>query len=104
MKPHKTLQLAADPVLSAKSAGLRCVSGEGPGIVRRRRGKGFYYVGVDSKPVKNKATLERIRSLVIPPAWEDVWICPFENGHIQAVGRDARGRRQHRYHPRYREV
>ena len=104
MKARKTLQLAADPVLSAKSAGLRYVSGEGPGIVRRRRGKGFYYIGVDSKPVRNKATLERIRSLVIPPAWEDVWICPFENGHIQAVGRDARGRRQHRYHPRYREV
>lgn len=89
---------------SAKAAHLRYVSGEGPGIIRKRRGRGFYYVGPDSRPVRNKATLERIRSLVIPPAWENVWICPTGNGHIQAVGRDARGRKQYRYHPRYREV
>lgn len=89
---------------SAKAAHLLYVTGEGPGIVRKRRGKGFYYVGPDSKPVRNEATLQRIRSLVIPPAWEDVWICPVENGHIQAIGRDARGRKQYRYHPRYREV
>jgi DNA topoisomerase-1 len=72
--------------------------------MRRRRGKGFFYVGPDSKLVRDEATLKRIRSLVIPPAWENVWICPSENGHIQAVGRDARGRKQYRYHPRYREV
>jgi DNA topoisomerase-1 len=89
---------------SAKFAGLRYVTGEGPGIVRRRAGKGFSYVGVDAKPVRDKATLKRIASLVIPPAWENVWICPLENGHIQAVGRDARGRKQYRYHPRYRQV
>jgi DNA topoisomerase-1 len=93
-----------DPLQSAKSAGLRYVNGEGPGIVRRRAGKGFTYVGVDSKPVRDKATLKRIQSLVIPPAWENVWICPVENGHIQAVGRDAKGRKQYRYHARYREV
>ena len=93
-----------DPLESAKFAGLRYVTGEGPGIVRRRAGKGFTYVGVDSKPVRDKATLKRIESLVIPPAWENVWICPVESGHIQAVGRDARGRKQYRYHPRYREV
>ena len=93
-----------DPKESAKSAGLRYVTGEGPGIVRRRAGKGFTYLGVDAQPVRDKATLKRIASLVIPPAWEDVWISPFENGHIQAVGRDARGRKQYRYHPRYREV
>jgi DNA topoisomerase-1 len=93
-----------DPLASAKSAGLRYVTGEGPGIVRRRAGKGFSYWGVDAKPVRNKATLKRIQSLVIPPAWENVWICPLENGHIQALGRDARGRKQYRYHPRYRQV
>ena len=93
-----------DPLQSAKSARLRYVTGEGPGIVRRRAGKGFVYLGVDRKPVREKATLKRIRSLSIPPAWKNVWICPVENGHIQAVGRDARGRKQYRYHPRYREV
>ncbi len=89
---------------SAKAAHLRYVTGQGPGIVRKRRGRGFYYVGANSKPVRDRHTLQRIRSLVIPPAWSNVWICPFDNGHIQAVGRDARGRKQYRYHPRYREV
>ena len=93
-----------DPLQSAKSAGLRYVTGEGPGIVRRRSGKGFTYIGVDAKPVRDMGTLERIKSLAIPPAWENVWICPVENGHIQAAGRDARGRKQYRYHSRYREV
>ena len=87
-----------------KSAHLRYVTGDGPGISRKRRGKGFYYVGPNSKRVRDRTTLERIQSLVIPPAWEHVWICPFENGHIQAIGRDARGRKQYRYHPHYREV
>ncbi len=96
--------VAADPLGSAKAAHLRYVTGDGPGIVRKRQGKGFIYIGPDAKPVRDKATLERIRSLVIPPAWENVWICPTENGHIQAVGRDARGRKQYRYHARYREV
>lgn len=89
---------------SAEAAGLRYVSGDGPGISRRRAGQGFTYVGVDSKPVRDKATLERIQALAIPPAWQNVWICPTANGHIQAVGRDARGRKQYRYHARYREV
>ncbi|HEX5229688.1 MAG TPA: DNA topoisomerase IB [Bryobacteraceae bacterium] len=69
-----------------------------------RKGKGFQYVGPDSKPVRDRATLERIRSIVIPPAWSNVWISPAPNGHIQALGRDARGRKQYRYHPRYRAV
>ena len=90
--------------MSARAAGLRYVSGEGPGISRRRRGKGFEYLGVDGKPVRDRRTLERIRSLVIPPAWTAVWICPVENGHIQAVGRDAKGRKQYRYHAKYRQV
>ena len=76
------------------------LTGEGPGILRKRRGKGFCYLGRD-KPVHDKATLKRIQSLAIPPAWENVWICPTANGHIQAVGRDARGRKQYRYHERY---
>ena len=94
----------ADPLASAKAAGLRYVTGEGPGILRKRHGKSFQYVGPDSRLVRDKATLERIRTLVIPPAWENVWICPTANGHIQAIGRDARGRKQYRYHARYREV
>lgn len=93
-----------DPLASVKAAHLRYVTGDGPGISRKRRGTGFTYMGVDSKPVREAATLERIRSLVIPPAWEHVWICPFENGHIQAIGRDARGRKQYRYHAHYRQV
>ena len=93
-----------DPLASAKAAHLRYVTGEGPGILRKRRGKAFYYIGPDSKAVRDKATLKRIAALVIPPAWQNVWICPTENGHIQAIGRDARGRKQYRYHARYREV
>ncbi|MGA3189094.1 MAG: DNA topoisomerase IB [Bryobacteraceae bacterium] len=95
---------AADPLTSAKTAHLRYVTGDEPGITRRRHGKNFSYLGIDSKPLHDQAALQRIRSLVIPPAWEHVWICPFENGHIQAIGRDARGRKQYRYHPRYRQV
>jgi DNA topoisomerase I len=87
-----------------KYANLRYVAGDAPGISRKRRGKGFYYMGPDSKRIRDRATLDRIESLVIPPAWEHVWICPLENGHIQAIGRDARGRKQYRYHPHYREV
>jgi DNA topoisomerase I len=96
--------LASDPLASAKAAHLRYVAAEGPGISRKRRGKGFCYIGPDLKPVCDGATLQRIRSLVIPPAWRNVWICPTADGHIQAVGRDAKGRKQYRYHPRYREV
>lgn len=96
--------LPSDPLESAKAAKLRYVTGEGPGIARKRQGKGFAYIGPDGKLVRNPSTLKRIRSLVIPPAWQNVWICPFEDGHIQAVGRDAKGRKQYRYHARYREV
>ncbi len=76
----------------------------GPGITRVRAGDGFRYVGVDGKPLKDEVHLQRIRSLVLPPAWENVWICPSPLGHLQATGVDARGRKQYRYHPRYREV
>jgi DNA topoisomerase-1 len=93
-----------DPVQSAKDAGLRYVTDAKPGFTRKRHGKSFSYFDVDGKPLKDAATLARIRSLVIPPAWKNVWICPSSNGHLQATGRDARGRKQSRYHPRWREV
>jgi DNA topoisomerase-1 len=96
--------LPADPLESAQAVGLRYVSDAIPGIQRRRAGKGFTYIGPDGKPVRDKATLQRIKSLVIPPAWTDVWICPRADGHLQATGRDAKGRKQHRYHPQYRDV
>jgi DNA topoisomerase I len=93
-----------DPIESAQSAGLRYVSDTMPGIARRRAGKGFAYIGPDGKRISDKKEIARIRSLAIPPAYTDVWICPHPNGHIQATGRDARGRKQYRYHPRWREV
>jgi DNA topoisomerase-1 len=93
-----------DPELSAKSARLRYVSDDAPGIRRTRRGDDFAYVSASGEPIDDLATLARIRSLAIPPAWEDVWICPLANGHIQATGRDAKGRKQYRYHPRWHEV
>src|SRR3712207_1126179 len=88
-----------DPKEAAAEAGLRYVSDERPGITRRRSGKGFVYRMPDGSPVRDKATLERIRALAIPPAYRDVWICPHANGHIQATGRDDKGRKQYRYHP-----
>ena len=90
-----------DPVESAKAAGLRYVCG-GPGIRRRRAGSGFVYLGPDGRRLTDADQLRRIRSLAIPPAWRDVWIYPLAHGHLQAVGRDARGRKQYRYHPRWR--
>jgi DNA topoisomerase-1 len=97
-------QQSSDPLESAQAAGLRYVSDASPGIRRRRAGRGFSYIAADGKPVRDKATLARIRSLAIPPAYTDVWICPLPSGHIQATGRDARGRKQYRYHPKWREV
>ncbi|HEU0034124.1 MAG TPA: DNA topoisomerase IB, partial [Kofleriaceae bacterium] len=75
-----------------------------PGIRRLKRGRGFRYVSADGKAVRDPATLSRIRALAIPPAWTDVWISPDPDGHIQATGRDARRRKQYRYHPKWREV
>jgi DNA topoisomerase-1 len=86
-----------------KQAHLRYSSDERPGIRRQRRGKGFVFFDPNRRPVKDAKTLSRIKHLAIPPAWEDVWICPVENGHIKATGRDARGRKQYRYHERWRE-
>lgn len=100
-------QLAAlhqDPESTAEAAGLRYVRDDRPGISRKRAGRGFYYLEPNGSKVTDKKTLARIRSLVIPPAYVDVWICPWANGHIQATGLDSRGRKQYRYHPRWREV
>jgi DNA topoisomerase I len=97
------VELIRDPIESAQAAGLRYVSDTTPGIRRRRSGSGFSYVAPDGKVIRDAAEISRIRSLAIPPAYTDVWISPTANGHIQATGRDARGRKQYRYHPKWRE-
>ena len=94
----------ADPLESAKTAGLKYVDDREPGIHRRRSGKGFRYVSPAGKAIRDPKTLARIKALAIPPAWEDVWICCDPDGHLQATGRDSRRRKQYRYHPRWREV
>src|SRR5947209_5768900 len=94
-----------DPVESAKLAGLRYVNdARTPGIRRIGRHNRFRFVGPNGRTIGDRAELQRIRALAIPPAWTDVWICPNPLGHLQATGRDARGRKQYRYHPRWREV
>jgi DNA topoisomerase-1 len=95
---------AEAPPQSAKLAGLRYVSDASPGIRRRRSGRGFSYRDAEDRLIRDRSVLRRIRALVIPPAWTDVWICPLPNGHIQATARDAKGRKQYRYHARWREV
>jgi DNA topoisomerase-1 len=92
------------PVGSAAAAGLRYVSDAAPGIARQRAGTTFHYFAPDGKAIRDRDTLGRIRSLAVPPAWSNVWICPRADGHLQATGRDARGRKQYRYHGRWREV
>jgi DNA topoisomerase-1 len=99
---------AAIPASSAETIAncdeLRYSSDAEPGIVRKRKGTGFTYVLAGGRRVTDPATLERIRKLAIPPAYRDVWICPDAHGHLQATGIDARGRKQYRYHPKWREV
>jgi DNA topoisomerase-1 len=89
---------------AAQAADLRYVTDAQPGIHRRRMGQAFRYRGVDGRPLRDPSALRRIRALAIPPAWRQVWICPVAHGHLQAVGRDARGRKQYRYHARWRAV
>ena len=98
-----TLELD-DPQASAEEAGLRYVTDTMPGIRRRRAGRGFSYIGTDGRRIADPDRIAWFKRLAIPPAWTDVWICPIRRGHIQATGRDARGRKQYRYHPRWREV
>ncbi len=93
-----------DPKTAARAARLHYVSDRKPGLRRVTTKDGFAYLEPDGTPVADEATLARIRKLAIPPAYRDVWICRDPNGHLQAVGRDARGRKQYRYHPRWRIV
>ena len=92
------------PVEVADAAGLTYVTDDGPGIRRRPAKSGFAYRDPEGRPVHDPETLARIRALAIPPAYSEVWICPDPLGHIQATGRDARGRKQYRYHPRWRSA
>jgi len=92
------------PEAAAADAGLRYVSDEAPGVRRRRQGKGFSYSRPDGTAITDPGERARIASIAVPPAWTDVWICPRPDGHILATGRDERGRKQYRYHPRWREV
>jgi DNA topoisomerase-1 len=94
----------AGPVEAAREAGLIYTSDSEPGIRRVRRGRTFTYQEADGRTVRDAATLDRIRSLAVPPAWKEVWISARPRGHLQATGRDHRGRKQFRYHPRWREV
>jgi DNA topoisomerase-1 len=91
-------------VASAEEAGLRYVTDQTPGITRRRSGRGFTHTGADGTTLRDPETIARIRSLAVPPAWTDVWICPNPRGHLQATGRDARGRKQYRYHAQWRDI
>jgi DNA topoisomerase-1 len=93
----------SDPVEAAKAAKLRYVNDTKPGIKRKRAGRGFTYIGANGKRITDEEDLERIKALAIPPAWTEVWICPFPNGHIQATGRDEKGRKQYCYHERWGE-
>jgi DNA topoisomerase-1 len=104
LSDQDTAGTIVDPKEAAESAGLRYVNDEAPGIRRKTHGKSFRYVLPDGKPVKDAATIERIRKLAIPPAYVDVWICARKDGHLQATGRDAKGRKQYRYHPQFREL
>ncbi len=92
------------PEEHAADAGLRYVNDSLPGIGRKRSGRGFSYIGLNGRPIRDRRRLAWFKRLAIPPAWREVWICPFPDGHIQATGRDARGRKVYRYHPRWREV
>ena len=96
--------VVADSIEAAEEAGLQYVNDDRPGYSRKAKGKDFEYFDTDGKAIRDEQRLLRIKRLAIPPAWTEVWICPSPNGHIQATGRDARGRKQYRYHERWREV
>jgi DNA topoisomerase-1 len=96
--------IVTNPAEAAEEAGLRYVSDRQPSYTRKPKDDDFEYLDVEGKPIRDEQRLLRIKRLAVPPAWKDVWICPSPNGHIQATGRDARGRKQYRYHDRWREV
>ena len=99
-----TSVVSPDSIESARAASLRYVTDNTPGISRRKRGAAFEYIDPTGKVIRDPDELQRFKTLAIPPAWREVWICPMRNGHLQATGRDAKGRKQHRYHARWREV
>ena len=96
-------EIVIAPKEAAEEAGLRYVSDESPGYTRKRRGKKFFYFDTDGKAISDEARIVRLNRLAIPPAYTDVWICPSPHGHLQATGRDDRGRKQYRYHERWRQ-
>ncbi|MBE9181656.1 DNA topoisomerase IB [Oculatella sp. LEGE 06141] len=98
------LNLITDPAQSAQRAGLHYVCDDSVGVRRKRSGRGFSYIHADGTRIRDRAELDRIKALAIPPAWENVWICPSPTGHIQATGYDAKGRKQYRYHLDWRKV
>jgi DNA topoisomerase I len=103
-KKIQDLKIVTDPAEAAEEAGLRYVNDNQPGYTRKASGDDFEYFDTEGKPIRDEQRLLRIKRLAIPPAWTDVWICPSPNGHIQAIGRDARGRKQYCYHDRWREM
>ncbi len=102
-KKIAALEIVTDPKEAAEEAGLRYVTDEKPGYKRQRRGKKFVYFDTEGKEIRDETRILRLNRLAIPPAYSDVWICPSPNGHLQATGRDERGRKQYRYHERWRE-
>ena len=104
MKTAALLDLPPDPAAEARAQGLRYVSDARPGLTRRRYGKGFAFFDQKGQRIRDAATIARIKALAIPPAWRDVWICPHANGHLQATGFDAKGRKQYRYHADWRAL
>ena len=103
-KARPTRSILTDPATTARLSHLRYVMDDLPGITRKRIRKGFRYFDSRGRALRQLETLRRIKSLAVPPAWKQVWISPWADGHLQATGRDARGRKQYRYHPRWREV
>ena len=104
MDPSDAIGVATDPVLAAEKADLRYVLDDEPGYTRKRKGKGFAYYSLSGNHLKGEQLIRRFEGLVIPPMWDDVWICKDANGHIQATGFDAKGRKQYIYHEKWREV
>ncbi|HEY0046718.1 MAG TPA: DNA topoisomerase IB [Flavobacterium sp.] len=102
---HSKLEkIGRDPVVTAKAVGLRYSTNNGKGYFRIRNNDGFEYIDHDNQPVDDPEVLERIKKLVIPPAWENVWISPYEKGHLQVTGIDGKGRKQYRYHPDWNKI
>ena len=97
-------KIGRDPKITAKSVGLRYAINQTTGYYRKRRGEKLFYVDDKNLPIRDKQILERIQKLVIPPAWQDVWICPYENGHLQVTGIDTKGRKQYRYHAQWNKI